>query len=351
VADSVALHAAQRTLAGEAFWDALGVLDVERAGRRAPDDEHRQFVAAFREMLDGRMPEAARDLRRLYVGARDSLLRRVARATLASALAYQQDWRALFDLAHDPVGVDPDAAARDRASILAWSEAMRHVPAPEYPRLGGPVVLPSDPTAPHGVPVIQVRINGRTRALWLDTGSSTTLIASDVAAASQVSALVADTLEIVTSIGRVRAQPAVISRLDIGALKVTGLHAAIVDEADLRLKGAVAGAPIRSDDTQVSGVLGFDLLQHYDVEIDYAARRVTLRQPRRLGGLEGGRRNLFWLGYPVVRVRDRDGTQLHFGLDTGAEQTFAAPSLMAKRLAAARKSERGRGRRRSRRTD
>jgi hypothetical protein len=41
-------------------------------------------------------------------------------------------------------------------------------------------------------------------------------------------------------------------------------------------------------------------------------------------------RNLFWLGVPVVRLIASDGTPLHFGLDTGAQQTFGTETLFDK---------------------
>jgi hypothetical protein len=43
-----------------------------------------------------------------------------------------------------------------------------------------------------------------------------------------------------------------------------------------------------------------------------------------------GPRNLFWVGYPVVKLVTRDGRPVLFGLDTGAEGTFVTTSLLRK---------------------
>ncbi|MEP7002656.1 MAG: hypothetical protein ABI969_19350, partial [bacterium] len=41
-------------------------------------------------------------------------------------------------------------------------------------------------------------------------------------------------------------------------------------------------------------------------------------------------RNLFWVGYPVVRMIAKDGRALLFGLDTGAEGTYVTTTLLRK---------------------
>ncbi|MDQ3698994.1 MAG: retroviral-like aspartic protease family protein, partial [Gemmatimonadota bacterium] len=200
---------------GPAFWTALGRLDLAGAARYAPDDEHRGFLVAMRLALAGDMPAAAAGLRQYYREGSDSLLRYVARATLTSVLTYQGDWSALYDISRDSAGADR-TTGRDRAGVLAWSRVMRHAPRPRYPVVTRPVSIPMRMSAT-GVPVVTVRINGCTRSFWLDTGSSTTLVASDVAAACAVAPLVADTLEMVTTTGRIAARPAVVASLTLGA--------------------------------------------------------------------------------------------------------------------------------------
>ena len=66
-------------------------------------------------------------------------------------------------------------------------------------------------------------------------------------------------------------------------------------------------------------MIGTDVLRHLDVVMDARAGTITLRRPRRYAG---ARRNLFWVGYPVVRLVTPDGRPVLFGLDTGAEGTY-----------------------------
>jgi hypothetical protein len=74
-------------------------------------------------------------------------------------------------------------------------------------------------------------------------------------------------------------------------------------------------------------MIGTDVLRHLDVVIDARAGTITLRRPSRRNVAT---RNLFWVGYPVVRLVTRDGRPVIFGLDTGAEGTYVTTTLLRK---------------------
>jgi hypothetical protein len=309
------------------FWEAVERLDVAEAARHAPDEEHAAFARALALTLEGRMHEAEGGLREATRSAADSVLREVSRTTLVSVLTYQGDWGALHDLALDG-GIRAEERLRDRAGVLAWSQVMRHAPEPRIPTLERSATVPMR-TAATGSPMVTVRINGCTRNFWLDTGSSTTLVAGDVAEECGVTPLTTDTLQMITTTGRVNARPATIGALAIGTVSAADVPAAIVSQQELQLErltsnGRIAGPPVRID-----GVIGFDYLRRFDVELDFARRAVTFRPP---GGLATRRapRNFHWLGYPVVTLEDGRGRPYYFGLDTGADQSFGTPYLLDK---------------------
>ncbi|HEU4566174.1 MAG TPA: aspartyl protease family protein [Gemmatimonadaceae bacterium] len=307
------------------YWRALERLDLERAHRVAPDEEHRGFIEALRLTLAGEMHQAEEGLRLASRSATDSVLRQVARTTLVSVLTYQGDWDALNELARADAAI-AGARPQDRAGVLAWSEVMRGTPPPRIPRLNSPHtgLMHLSPT---GVPVVTVEINGCTKSFWLDTGSSTTLVASDVAAACGVTPVVADTLEMITTTGRVPARPAVVGTLRFAGVTAHDVPAAIISQQELqlnRLASFGSTAPVGID-----GVVGFDFLRQFDVELDYGRSRVTLRPAGSLGG-RPEERNFYWLGYPVVRMLDIHGKPTFFGLDTGADESFVTPGLMAR---------------------
>jgi hypothetical protein len=88
---------------------------------------------------------------------------------------------------------------------------------------------------------------------------------------------------------------------------------------------------------RIDGMIGTDVLRHLDVVLDAGAETITIRRPRKTSVPT---RNLFWVGYPVVRLVTEDGRPVLFGLDTGAEGTYVTSTLLKKmprtRLAARR---------------
>jgi hypothetical protein len=177
-----------------------------------------------------------------------------------------------------------------------------------------------------GTPLIPVRIGGKVYNFWLDTGSSLSMLASDVARDLNISPLVPDTLEIVTSTGRVKANPALIPQLEIGQLVVRNAPAMVVEESMMEM--SEPRAIEMSTHVKIDGIIGFDIIRQMDLEVDYSENVLRLRDPS--NSRPDGDRNLFWVGLPVIRLMSTDGIPLHFGLDTGAQLTFVTETLLDK---------------------
>ncbi|HJU90495.1 MAG TPA: aspartyl protease family protein, partial [Gemmatimonadaceae bacterium] len=260
----------------------------------------------------------------LYATATDSLIRYRSRIALSGVLYAQEKWEQLATLPRDPRVYDTGLGP-DRATIESWADLFRRLPPSTVTFDAQPSIVPLSRTA-LGTPLVPVTVNGRTRFFWLDTGSSFTMLSSDVATVAGVPALAEDSLEIVTTTGRVAARAAVIDSLRVGHVLFRHHPAMIVDANLLRL--TVPGAPGESQVLAIDGIIGFDAIRRMDIEIDYGHGRVTMRPSgRRAGSAE---RNLFWIGYPVVRLRSPTGRSVHFGLDTGADETFATRTILEK---------------------
>ncbi|MDQ6829337.1 MAG: retroviral-like aspartic protease family protein [Gemmatimonadota bacterium] len=317
-------NAAVADTSHERFWTALSSLEVELAIRRAPDADHRAFAEAFGRMIGGRGGEAESALRQLSRSARDSVLRLAAHITLASVLEYQGKWAELYMLSQD--SLQPVANLDGgRAGLSRWSAAMRGVAQSTLHFPDREVIAPLL-VNPLNTPMVDIVVNGQRKRFWLDTGSSISLIASDVATEFGLTPITDDTLEIVTSVGRVAAHPTIVPRMDISGLIITNQAAAIIEKDALSLAQSEPRAGLTT--VSVDGVIGTDLLRRLSVEIDYEHQRVTLRPPAKPDRRRA--RNLFWLGYPVVRLTSARGTVLHFGLDTGADASYATDALLAK---------------------
>lgn len=240
-----------------------------------------------------------------------------------ATLQYQDKWDALAALRND--SSQPPGDRSDLASIELWAMAFRNVPPETLHFRSSSMLLPMSVSAV-GTPLVPVRIKGRVYNFWLDTGSSMTMLASDVARDLNITPITRDTLEIVTSTGRVSSNPSLIPELQIGQLTVRNAPTMIVDEAMMRMR-----EPTRLDlgpRVKIDGIIGFDIIRQLDLEVDYGDATLLVRNPAT--SRRHTDRNMFWVGLPVVRMTTTDGTLLHFGLDTGAQLTFVTETLLYK---------------------
>ncbi len=307
------------------FWRDVSVLDMPSAERDARTMDEKTFVLALRTLMSSDPDGAAVAFSALHANAVDPTVRARARVGLTMALSWRSDWRALSRIAVDRDSAEsPDDPVVRQAGVERWAHALADAPAAEVSVPDEPVVLPMRRSA-FGTPVVTVRINGKPREFWLDTGASMTLLSLPVALEAGVRLAAPDTLALGVVAGHIPARAVLIDSLSLGPVVARGLSAAVVERSALRLdrhevKGVVESVPI-------DGVIGTDLLRHLDIVLDAGEGTITIRRPRRDPRAV---RNLYWVGYPVVRLVTQDGRPMLFGLDTGAEGTFVTTALLRK---------------------
>lgn len=306
------------------FWGAMTNLDPDYVLTHPASADEREFAGALRLVMAGGADAAELLLDSLARHAADSVVRSASHILLTAALQYQDKWKELAEIS--PFRADKDAAEVDRAGVERWASAFKDVPRRSVDFPASPVVVPLTLSAA-GTPVIPVQINGKLRHFWLDTGSSMSIIASDVAAECGVEALVNDTLEVATSTGRVAARPAAIRKLDIGGISVSSSTAMIVAAGLMEIHVGDLQSPAMT--VKIDGIVGFDIISRLNVQVDYTKGLVRFSKPVRAAGTLA-QRNFFWVGTPVVRLVTQTGIPLHLGLDTGAQETFATERLLEK---------------------
>jgi len=318
------------------FWEAMASLDTGYVTRHQVTDAQLAFARALGLIMTGRTDDAALALDRLRRQSADSLVNAASRVLVTAMLQYHDNWSMLAGLSPGVRRDSADIDDRSRANVEAWAAAFRNVPAKQisFPTSAVSVELLLSPS---GAPMIPVSINGTVRMFWLDTGSSMSIVASDVAADVGVKALVNDTLEIVTATGRVPATPGSIARLQLGGLNISNVTAMIVATELMQVRLG-DGTDLRMA-VRIDGVIGFDIISRLDMRIDYVNRRVTMARPERVNPPPGGR-NLFWVGTPIVRLVTSKGIPLHFNLDTGAQETYSTDGLLLKTKARTFQGER-----------
>ena len=310
------------------FWRAMASLDPTFPARHNVTDSERAFAVALGFIMAGEADEAELLLDSLRSSNADSLVRSASRVLLTAMLQYQDKWKLLAEL--NPLMPVPDSGVddRDKAEVEAWAAAFGRVAPRTISFPGRTVSLPLTISA-SGAPIIPVSINGRRRFFWLDTGSSMSIIASDVATFSEVTPLVPDTLEVATATGRVAARPAAIARIDLGGISIAHSTAMIIDSALMRVRmGPDASNPDHA--IKIDGIIGFDVISRFDVRIDYVNSVVTFADPSRPARAPLRPRNLFWIGKPIVQLVTQTGVPLHFHLDTGAQETYSTDALLRK---------------------
>lgn len=303
------------------YWEALAELHPVDAIAAARTETEREFAEALGNLMAGDLENAERRFNKLRRGATDSVIRTGSRVIYTATLQYQEKWQTLAALRQDPS--EPKADRSDKASIELWASAFRNIPPKTFTFRSSSMRLPMLMSAV-GTPLVPVRIGDKDYNFWLDTGSSLTMLSSDVASELKVVPLVPDTLEIVTSTGRVKAHPSLVRELRIGQLVVQNAPTMIVDETLMQMSEL---RPMeRKPPVKIDGIIGFDIIRDLDVEVDYGESTMRLRNPA-MSRPETDR-NLFWVGLPIVRLVSGEGIPLHFGLDTGAQQTFVTETLL-----------------------
>jgi len=311
----------ERAISASSYWDALAGLRVDEALAVAQTPTEKRFAESLKNLMVGDLPAAERAFDALRESATDSLIRSGSRVMYIATLQYQERWAELADLARDTLRL---AGARpDKASVELWALAFRAIP----PRVSEFRARSEDvpmSVSEFGTPLVRVYVEGEPFHFWLDTGSSMTMLASDVARALGITPLLPDTLEVVTSTGRINAQPAVIPLIQLGQLVMRNAPTMIVDEAIMRMRER---RPVNQGRTlKIDGIIGFDIIRRLDIEVDYAARTLRLRDPAHSGRMR--ERNMFWVGLPIVRLTSMSGVPLNFAVDTGAELTFVTENLL-----------------------
>ncbi|MDQ2890987.1 MAG: aspartyl protease family protein [Gemmatimonadota bacterium] len=309
---------------GRAFWTDVGVLDIASAEQDAVGLDERTFATALRHLMASDPQGAAIAFHALQKTASDTLVRTRARDGLTMALRWYSDWATIAGLQPDSA-VSPLTGTRpDHGAVERWARTFALINPPAVSFSDASIVLPLRRSR-IGTPIVRVLVNGRAHEFWLDTGASMTVLGSDVAVAAGVRFAANDTLALGVVGGSIDARAGLIDSVSLGGFTARGVAAAIVDTRTLRLdyrleNGQDVAVPI-------DGVIGVDLLRWMDVTIDVRAGTISIARPRHDAGIM---RNLFWVGFPVVRLITRDGQPLVFGLDTGAQETYVTLGLLRK---------------------
>lgn len=170
--------------------------------------------------------------------------------------------------------------------------------------------------SPSGTPIIPVKINGRRRFFWFDTGTNYSVVSSDIAEECLLKPLTKEKTKVVSASNyKINATPTIIKELEIGNLKISNHKAIIVDSSYLKMK-LFGGNRI----TKIDGIIGWKALQKARFTINLSRRIIRIENPRNFHKEDGLSNNFFWFGFPIV-IASFSGKPLLFILDLGLEKS------------------------------
>ncbi|MBD3285466.1 hypothetical protein GF359_03450 [candidate division WOR-3 bacterium] len=293
---------------GKDYWSAMKNLDFNEAEAFIKGKEYeldyKKFLWGMQLTVAGDIELASRIMNELAFGSRDSAVAENALTVLGELWFVQNRWSAFN--ASDTYNREYEDDAFNLVDAFAGAPEEEYVYPETVVRL--PIRL-----SVTGCPIINVKINGKKRRLWLDTGASMTALSSDFAEELGIDALGSATASAQTGTSKkIDVKPALIDSMEIEKIKIRNHPAVILKAEDLEFKQA--GITF----LRIDGIIGYNALKNLDIEIDYRHKRIRLREPNLKADVE---RNLFWLGVPIVRLQTEDGTPLMFFFDTGASKT------------------------------
>jgi hypothetical protein len=305
----------------EAFWDAVADLDLSTSRQVARSASETRFADGVAALIAGDEQKAETAFSEMMTERSDPTVAAAAQLMFAVTLLYEHKWAALSAFT-ETAPADAGVSGMEK-----WGKAFAEVDSQVISLSKGAVTLPLRVT-PVGTPTIRVRINGKDYQFWLDTGSSMTVLSSSVATDAHVSVLTNDTLTVATFAGAAPARPALLPRMELGSVVITNSPAIVIDSRLMRVRSTAAGVP--SSGLPVDGIIGWDVIRHLDILLDYASGKVTVRQPQHLGTTGTPMQNLKWVGKPFIRMRTKSGATLNLALDTGAQTSFLNGAILQK---------------------
>ncbi|AYC28488.1 retropepsin-like aspartic protease [Paenisporosarcina cavernae] len=168
-----------------------------------------------------------------------------------------------------------------------------------------------------------VRLNGQDLRFWVDTGAEMTVLAKSVAEQCKLPISIGSALSVENSTNQsFQTDLAWIDEFEIGAITVQNQAALVLDDSIVTLEH-----PITKESETIQGIIGWDILQHLCLTIDFHQNEVTFAKS--IPTTER-HQNLFFSGSPIVHLQAEDSIPLLFGLDTGANKSHFHKRILSK---------------------
>ncbi|MFC7371969.1 pepsin/retropepsin-like aspartic protease family protein [Fictibacillus iocasae] len=277
--------------------------------------EDAAFASALQRISEGHDDEAAERLKTLYTHTVNPRFRSSCAQLLFALFSAKNDWKQIemLNLFEEP--------SIERSSRIIGKTISQHQQA---------VYAYSENSSDHpmtlslsGCPMMEATVNGRKACLWLDTGAEMTVLSHSLARDCGVSLLPNSALEVENSSNKaLNTDFAFIDSIELGSFTVHNQPSLVLSDDLLVIQN-----PKTNEVITIDGIIGWDIIQHLYLEIDYREKRVMISKPETMDTSEN---NLFFCGSPIVKVKGENDVPLYFGLDTGANKSHFSQPLLSK---------------------
>ncbi|MGD6964437.1 retropepsin-like aspartic protease [Fictibacillus phosphorivorans] len=277
--------------------------------------EFTDFASALEFLTEGKESLALKNLKHLYNHAQDISLRSCCAQLLFTLYYARSNWEQieLLDLLDEPSIVQSN-------KIIAKTRSQHEKTMFSFQE--NPSYLPMTLSLT-GCPTITAKINGKKVCLWLDTGAEMTVLSHSLAQECGVSVWQNSGLEVENSSSKsFNTDFAFIDSIELGNCSILNQPSLILKDDFLRFQH-----PKTNEMMMIDGIIGWDIIQHIYLEIDYVRRQVLIQKPHKINTHE---HNLFFCGSPIVKAKGENDIPLFFGLDTGANKSHFDEPLLSK---------------------
>ncbi|GAB0168204.1 retropepsin-like aspartic protease [Lysinibacillus sp. CTST325] len=279
------------------------------------NDEEKEFASALTLITEGKECLAAEILKNLYCESHDLSLRSSCAKILFELYFTKSEWKQL-----EMLGLFDDQSIDQSNRLIAKACSKSEQTAFSF--LTDEIRIPMKLSI-SGSPMVDVMINGNKKCFWLDTGAGMTVISNALVNDCNINIVKDEELEVGNSTNQnFSADLAIIDSIIIQGLTILNQPTLVLANDLLMIQN-----PKTEEIMQVDGIIGWDIIQHIFLEIDYRHKQVKIQKPQRKDGVEN---NLFFCGYPILKVKGQNQVPLYFGLDTGANKSHFGQPLLSK---------------------
>ncbi|MGE7947615.1 retropepsin-like aspartic protease [Lysinibacillus sp. NPDC093688] len=279
------------------------------------NDEQKEFVSALKLITDGQECLGAEILKDLYCKSHDLSLRSGCAKILFELYFTKSEWEQL-----EVLGLLDDQSIDQSNRLIA--RACSQSEQTTFSFLNDQICMPMKLSI-SGSPTIDVMINGKKKCFWLDTGAGMTVISNSLVKGCDINIVRDEEFEVGNSTNQnFNTDFAIIDSIVIHDLTILNQPTLVLANDLLMIQN-----PKTEEIMKVDGIIGWDIIQHICLEIDYGRKQVIIQKPKQKDSVES---NLFFCGYPILKVKGKNQVPLYFGLDTGANKSHFGRPLLSK---------------------